>query len=140
MTSVLPIWEWFAENVANARSRTGTRGAVWFNGEFYDNVFIRQRGGFIQVNAQKFDFNTGYHLLASDRVGRVEEANLNDIASDSSYIRQPMAFEAYRLAASAASVSFHMLMRVNGSADRVGIFIEQVDERFLERNQTLLLC
>jgi len=27
-----------------------------------------------------------------------------------------------------------MLMRANGAADRVGIFIEQVDERFLERN------
>jgi len=24
--------------------RTGSRGALWFNGEFYDNLFVRQRG------------------------------------------------------------------------------------------------
>ena len=45
-----------------------------------------------------------------------------------------MAFEAIRVAGNPSSLSFNMLMRVNGGADRVGVFFEQVDERFLERN------
>lgn len=134
VTSAMPIWEWFAQSVANARTRTGSRGALWFNGEFYDNIFIRERGGFTTGGSQKFDFNTGDHVKINDEVGRVEEANLNANGSDSSFIRQPMAFEAFRLGENPASVSFHVLMRANGAADRVGIFIEQVDERFLERN------
>jgi hypothetical protein len=39
-----------------------------------------------------------------------------------------------RNAGSPASISFLMLSVLNGSVDRVGIFIEQVDEEFLERN------
>ena len=129
----LPTFEWFAANPAAGRTRTGTRCAVGYQGGFYDNVFVRERGGFTSYGSQKFDFNPGYSLDAGAEIGRVEEVNLNSNGSDPSFIRQPLAFETFRLGGSDASDSFPMRMRLNGGSDRVGIFVEQVDERFLQR-------
>ncbi|HEX3102175.1 MAG TPA: CotH kinase family protein, partial [Pyrinomonadaceae bacterium] len=134
VASPMPIWEWFAADTIDATNSTGTRGAVWFNGQFLDNIFTRGRGGNTSKGSQKFDFNTGYHCKINGDVGSVEEANLNSAAQDPSYIRPPLAFETYRLAGNPASISFQMLMRRNGAADRVGNYVEQVDTRFLSRN------
>lgn len=133
VTSALPIWEWFARDAANARSRVGARGSVWFNGEYYDNIFIRERGGFTSIGSQKFDFHTGRHVKMNDEVGRVEEANLNSNGGDPSYMRIPLSYQLHRLAGSHAGNSFPILLRANGAADRVALYVEQVDERFLER-------
>src|SRR2546428_10181907 len=59
VTSALPIWEWFAADVVAARADRGTRGAVFFNGRFYDNIRIRRRGA-ATTNGQKFDFIQGF--------------------------------------------------------------------------------
>jgi hypothetical protein len=135
VTSALPIFEWFTTDVSAAKtSRAGTRCSVFFAGQFYDNVFVRLRGGYTTGNSQKFDFNRGDHFFVNAEVGRVEEINMNGNGSDPTYIRPPLAFESYRLGGNAASHSFHMLMRVNGAADRVAVFIEQVDDEFLDRN------
>ena len=134
VTSTVPVFEWFARDYSASHTRTGVRGAVFFNGEFYDNVFIRQRGGYtVQVDSQKIDFNTGYHCFINNEVGRVKEINLNGAGSDPTYLRPPLAFEAFRNGGSQASISFHLLLRYNGNPDRLGIFLEQVDERFLQR-------
>jgi subtilisin-like proprotein convertase family protein len=134
LASGLPVWQWFAADYAAAHNRSGQRGAVCFNGEFYDNVYIRQRGGFTaQLQSQKFDFNTGFHCRISDEVGRVEEANLNGAGADPSYLRPPLAFEVFRTAGHPASECVPMLLRFNGAPDRVGLYLEQVDERFLNR-------
>ena len=45
LNSALPVFEYFVENVAASGSQTGTRGSVYFLGEFYDNVFVRYSGG-----------------------------------------------------------------------------------------------
>ncbi len=133
VTSALPIWEWFALDVANARTVTGTRGSVFFKGVFYDNIRIRRRGA-ATTNGQKFDFLRGYRLHIDNELTDLDEVNFNNEAQDPSFIRPPMAWETFRVAGNAACLSFHMLMRVNGGTDRVGVFIEQVDERLLERN------
>ncbi len=132
--SACPIWEWFTANPAAARTRGGARGDVFFAGRLYDNVFIRARGGATSGGSQKFDFNTGDHLFVNDTVGRVEEANLNTRGSDSSWVRVPLAFQAFRMTGHPACEAFHVQMRLNGAPDRLGIFIEQVDKRFLRRN------
>jgi hypothetical protein len=134
VTSALPIWEWFAADVAAARTVGGTRGAVFFKERFYDNVRIRRRGA-ATSNGQKFDFNRGFRCFITNELSDLDEVNLNNEASDPSFIRPPMAWESFRVAGNAACLSFNMLLRVNGGVDRTGIYIEQVDERFLERNE-----
>ena len=44
-----------------------------------------------------------------------------------------MGFAAHTAAGGSASASFFTAMMLNGSFDRVGVWIEQVDKNFLER-------
>ena len=43
--SKLPVLEWFVESASRAGRTSGTRCSVFHLGEFYDNVFVRLRGG-----------------------------------------------------------------------------------------------
>jgi len=134
LTSDVPILYWFTESAGQANTRSGARASVFFDGEFYDNIFVRARGGYTARDSQKFVFNNGFKFRFSEDHGRVKEFNFNENGSDSSYLRQSLAFETMRKAGCPASLSFLMLSVLNGQVDRVGIFIEQVDEEFLERN------
>jgi hypothetical protein len=135
IASALPILYWFTENPAAAGSRSGARGSVFFDGEFYDNIFIRRRGGAtVGAASKKFVFNKGGKFRFSDDCGRVKEFNLNQNGSDPTYLRQPLAFETMGKAGCPSSLSFLMLSVLNGQVERVAIFVEQVDEAFLERN------
>lgn len=132
--TALPIFQWFTQDESAAHSRSGTRAAVFYAGRFYDNVFVRERGGFTNASqSQKFDFNPQYGLYVNETVGTVGEINLNGNGSDPSYLRQSLAFQAHTAAGGASSDSFFTAMLLNGSFDRVGIWIEQVDGNFLER-------
>jgi hypothetical protein len=140
-TTQLPVWYWFAQNTAAAASRTGTYGAVFFNGKLYDNVFIRLRGAGTSSGSKKFDFNSGYHCLINPTVGTVEEANLNgtSLGGADTIIRPSTSFELMRRAGLPACGAFPVMMRLNGALDTasgrggVAYFVEQVDERMLER-------
>jgi len=132
--SELPVLQWFAENPGSGRTRAGTRASVYYDGQFYDNIFVRQRGGATNGSSQKFQFNSGDKFYANEELGKVFEFNLNAQGSDPSYIRQTLAFESYSMIGAPSEVSFLTHVRVNGGFDRVGVFIEQVDEDFLDRN------
>jgi hypothetical protein len=132
----LPVYAWFTQDVSNAHTRTGARASFFYNGEFHDNIFVRQRGGFTNGNSQKFNFNKGDSFQYDPLNPKVGEINLNAEGRDSSYLRQELAFDLMREGGCPASVSFPVQLRVNNGYDRVAIFIEQVDEDYLKR-QTL---
>ncbi len=134
VTSDLPILHWFAKNPSSGRTRSGTRASVFFDGRFYDNMFVRKRGGATNGSSQKFNFSKGHDFYVNDELGYVGEFNLNAQGSDSSYLRQTLAFETFQNAGAEGCESFLTRVELNGSFDRVGVFIEQVDEDFLDRN------
>lgn len=135
IASALPILCWFTADPAAASTRAGARGSVYFDGEFYDNIFIRRRGGAtVGAASKKFVFNNGYKFRFSDAYDRVKEFNLNQNGSDPTYLRPPLAFETMAQAGCPSSLSFLMLSVLNGQVERVGVFVEQVDEAFLERH------
>ena len=82
----------------------------------------------------KFNFDDDHPFYVNEKLGRVAEFNLNAQGSDPSYIRQSMAHQAYTNIGNQSSESFLTRVEVNGNFDRVGVFIEQVDEDFLERH------
>ena len=132
LSDTLPVFHWFTQDKAGAHGRNGARAAVFYDNEFYDNVSVRQRGGYTNASvSQKFTFNRDHQLRVNQEMGRVREINVNGPGSDPSYVRQPLAFDAYQAAGNQSSESFLINMRLNGEADRVGVFIEQVDEDFL---------
>ena len=79
VTSQIPVFEWFVENVWASETRSGSRGSLYYNGRFYDNVFIRIRGGSTAGMPKrhfKFDFNRGSTLFMTT-TPRPYEINLN---------------------------------------------------------------
>lgn len=137
VTSQLPILYWFVQDMVAAQTREGTRASLFYDGRFYDNVFVRERG--ISSTewpkiSYKFDFNQGDHFVVSAAQEAVEELNLNTTYSDKAYIRQALAFESYRDSGSAYSLSFPMRVQQNGEFHSVAIFVEQLDERYLRRH------
>ena len=134
LRSELPIIQWFTENASAARTRSGTRASVYFGGRFYDNIFVRKRGGATNGSSQKFDFNKGEGLSLNDKMPSVGEINLNAEGWDATYVRQTLAFNTYQLAGNAGCNSALWYMQLNGAFDRIGVYVEQVDEDFLERN------
>ncbi|MBN1854137.1 MAG: CotH kinase family protein, partial [Pirellulales bacterium] len=135
----IAFFQWFLEPGTEyaAQSLTGTRTSVFYLGEFYDNAFVRNRGGSTQSAPKKsfkFEFNTGHHFLFDPQYPRVEEFNLNTTYSDKAYLRQSLAFETYALVGNPSSLSFPMRVHRNNDFYGVFAFIEQPDEDLLERS------
>ncbi len=129
----LPAMQWFTQNESASRTRAGTRASAFYAGKFYDNIFVRQRGGFTNSGSQKFNFNKGFPLFVNADLPAVGEVNMNGNGSDSSYVRQSLAFNFFNEAGAPGCESFPVQMRLNGSFDRLGVLIEQVDEDYLKR-------
>jgi hypothetical protein len=132
VSTALPVFEYFVQNVAASGTEAGTRSSVYFRGEFYDNVFVRRRGG-NTTQGRKFEFNDGYHFLFDPDYGRVDEINLNQRGSESTYMRQVLAWQMYGDADAPASIGEAWYTRLNSSYLDVRIFVEQPDADLLVR-------
>src|SRR6185503_12126075 len=136
LTNPLPVFHWFVQNTGLADTAGGTRCSVYWNGEFYDNVFCRVRGATapsFPKKPYKFDFNPGAHFRFQPGQPRVDELNLNSTYHDKALVRAPLAFETYRTAGTPASDAFSVRVQQNGAFFSVAVFLEQVDATFLER-------
>ena len=136
--TALPVLSWFVESVSASESDSGTRGSVYYLGEFYDNVVIHRRGGSTAGAPKKhfkFRFNRGYKFRYRAGAARVNEFNLNSTYSDKAYLRQNLAFEAYDWCGCPGSESFPVLARRNRQFYGVQIFIEEPEEELLERER-----
>ena len=131
----LPILNWFVENPSAADTRGGTRGSLYFDGLFYDNIFCRIRG---QSTANwpkhkyKFDFYRGGHFHWKAGAPKVEEFNVNSHYRDS-YVRENAIFAFLNEAGALAPETMYLWIRRNGSDLGLFSFVEQVDEEFLTR-------
>jgi hypothetical protein len=136
ITSDLPIMHRFVENPAGTETRSGTRGAFFYNGEFFDNIFTRIRGG-TSANwpkkSYKIEFNDGHHFRFREGVPRVDEINLNTTYTDKSYVRTVLTYEHQRDAGMPSPESFLIHLRQNGAFWNVAILIEQPDRDYLRR-------
>ena len=137
VTSKLTTIHWFVQDPSKAMGTSGTRCSLWLAGKFYDNVFVRRRGGstgrYTKRNF-KFDFNKGDHFLFDPSHPPVEEINLNATWSDKSFVRQVLSWETYGQAGVASGLSFPVRLQQNGSFHSVAAFVEQPDEDLLARN------
>ncbi|MBN2064846.1 MAG: lamin tail domain-containing protein, partial [Sedimentisphaerales bacterium] len=128
----LTVLHCFTQNPYAANTDAGTRCSVYYLGEFYDNVFIRDRGGF-STDGNKIEFNDGRHFRFDPAYERVDEINLNGSGYDPTYIRPTLAFETYEQAGIASSLAYPIHVRLNKSFLGVRVFIEQPDSHLLRR-------
>ena len=136
LTNALPVFHWFVGNPAAADTETGTRCSIYYDGEFYDNVFCRVRGasaGWYPKKPYKFDFNPGFHFRSQPGQPRADEVNLNSTYQDKAMVRPQLAFETYQNAGAPACDAFSVRVQQNGGFYSVAVMVEQVDEIFLDR-------
>ena len=136
LSSELEIYHWFVEKPGAATTGGGTRCSLWYGGEFYDNLFVRRRGGssaWWPKRSFKFDFNRGDHFRYHPDRGRVSEFNLNTTWSDKSYLRRWLGWKAFEQCGQPGSDAEMVHLRRNNEFYMVTTFIEQPDEDLLDR-------
>ena len=77
--SVLPVFHWFTSNPTGANTITGSRGAVYYDGEFYDNVLFSLHGQSSTAFPKKsynIDFNRTQRFRWSTNAPRVADIDL----------------------------------------------------------------
>lgn len=137
--SNLPILQWFLEpgTEAAARTRAGTRACLFWDGEFYDNVWVHLRGR-TAAGLDKCPYEFGFKETRSFRFARgeprVDQFALNTTWRDKAYIRPVVGFEFLRECGVPASACFPMQVRRNGQFFSVALFVEIPDREYLRRH------
>ena len=135
--SSLPILHWFTDNPDDAVSTSGTRASAFYDGRFYDNIFVKRRGqsgaiGWAKPKL-KFDFNPQHHFLYDSDRRLVEEFNLQSHFNDASFMRENLAFGFFNDIGTPASDTRHWHIRLNSNFYGLFSYIEQVDQDFLKQ-------
>lgn len=134
--SSLPMLHWFTRNTTGAGSTRGSRGAVYYRGEFYDNVFFSRHGqstaGFTK-KSYNIDFNRTQRFLWDPDAPRVADIDLLTNWADKSKVRHVLAYEVMRESGVAAHFAFTVRVQQNGRFFSTADLVEDADERYLER-------
>ena len=134
----LPVYHWFVQNTNAADTRTGTRCSFFYNGEFYDNIFCRLRGGSsasskFPKRSHKFEFNDENEFKFSDKYKRADEFNLNAMYNDTAYMRDFLSWETLENSGVPYCYSTNVHVRQNGEFYGLEVHVEQIDGHYLRR-------
>jgi hypothetical protein len=138
IVSNLPVIHWFIENPAAANTRTGTRSSLFFAGEFYDNVKFNLHGqstsgSSFPKKSYNVDFNSDHRFRLSTDFRRMKDIKLLTNYADKSKLRNTLGYETFRNAGSAYHLAFPIRVQRNGTFFSVQDFVEDADDRWLER-------
>jgi len=136
ITSNLNVLRWFVETPSAANNTTGTRGAVSYFGEFYDNVHFNRHGqstGSFLKKSYNLDFNKTQRFRWSNAAPRVADIDLLTNWADKSKVRHPLAWEVMRESGVKAHFAFTIRVEQNGEFFSTADFVEDADDIYLER-------
>src|SRR6185295_7566287 len=137
LTTPLPVFHWFLATPAAAETDAGTRCSLFYNGEFYDNIFARIRGGTARgwpKKSYKVEFNEDHEFLLRPGERRVTEFDWNATYTDKSYVRAVLTSEHQHAAGLPTPEIFHIHLRQNTTFYSVALYTENVDKDFLHHD------
>ena len=136
----LPVLHRFFDAPNRAETGGGTRGALFYEGafgaEFYDNVFVRIRGGTATSwpkKAYKIELNDDHEFQFDADLPRVTEFDQNTTYTDKSYCRAILTTEFHQDSGTHSPITFPMRVQQNGEFYSVSLYLEQPDKDFLRR-------
>ncbi|MHC1768033.1 MAG: CotH kinase family protein [Verrucomicrobiia bacterium] len=136
LRTALPVLHWFTSNASGARTATGSRGCVSYEGEFYDNVLFTLHGqstaGF-KKTSYNVDFNRTQRFLWNTNAPRVADIDLLTNWADKSKVRHVLAYEVMRESGVAAHFAYTVRVQQNGAFFSTADLVEDADEIYLER-------
>jgi len=132
----LSVLHWFTKNVSAAGSSRGSRGAVYYSGEFYDNILFTRHGqssaGFPK-KSYNIDFNRTQRFRWNANEPRVADIDLITNWADKSKVRHVLAYEVMRESGVAAHFAYTVRVQHNGGFFSTADLIEDADDRYLKR-------
>jgi hypothetical protein len=138
LTNPLPVLHFFVQNPVLATNYTGTRGSIFYDEEFYDNVGVNLHGqttaSVFAKRSLDFDMNRGHRFRWSRAADTVNDFILLTTAPDKAYMRNILSYETFRDAGVPSFFCVPIRVQQNGSLFGVMHLTEQGDENFLDRN------
>ena len=134
--TALPLYQLFARSAAALDTDAGTRASFFYDGELYDNVFVRLKGGTtrnLTKQAHRVDFLKRRPFVFSADEKPVRELALNAEFIDPSYLRQNTSFWFFNQAGTPAPNHFPVRLHLNGQFHELAFHTETMDEALLER-------
>jgi spore coat protein CotH len=132
----LPVLHWFTTNPSAAGTAAGSRGAVYYDGELYDNVLFNLHGqssaGFPK-KSYNIDFNRPQRFRWSPDAPRVADIDLLTNWADKSKVRHVLAYEVMRESGVHAHFAYTVRVQQNGTFFSTADFVEDADNIYLER-------
>jgi len=134
--SNLPIYHWFVAEPEQARTPAGARGALFVDGELYDNIRVDLHGQATRrfpKNSYNFDFNRDHRFRIREGLERVKDFDLLTNYADKSKMRNTLAYGMFRDSGHGYHLTFPVRVQQNGAFFAVYEFVEDPDERWLRR-------
>ncbi len=137
----LPLYHVFVSgtytfnNTSPIDGNTGGRASFFYDGELYDNVFIRIKGDTTRnllKRAHRVDFNSGHQLRWAPGQKRLRELNLNAEYVDPSYSRQFLSMWFHRLSGTGGANHFPVRCHLNGVFWQLAFHTETQDFELLD--------
>jgi hypothetical protein len=142
VTTQLPIYHVFVPgtytfNNAHAidTNNVGGRGALFYDGELYDNIFFRIKGDTTRTltkRAHRVDFNSEHQFRWATGRSRMKELALNAEYIDPSYTRQMLSMWLHRNSGTGAPEHFPVRCQINGIFWQLAFHTETQDFELLE--------
>ena len=136
LVNPMPVLHWFIENPGAANNDVGTRCALLYNGEFYDNVWINIHGqssrGFPK-KSYDIDFHPGHNFKWAPGQPRADDINLLTTYPDKAHMRNILAYDVYRDADCPYHWVFPVRVQQNGAFWGTAHVMENGDEDWLIR-------
>ena len=115
---------------------SGTRGAVFYLGELYDNIFSNRHGqstGGFPKKSFNIDFNKSQRFRWHPDEKRVKDIDLLTNWADKSKVRHVFSWEIMRESGVHAHFAFTVRVQQNGEFFSTADFVEDADDIYLER-------
>ena len=139
VTSALPVFELFIPppQMGRADSEQGARGCFQYDGEFYDNVFVKVRGnttaGFPK-KSHRLEFPHDHPFRHPGPGGRVKHTSLMAEFGDPTYLRQHLSFWMQTESGSAAPFHYPVRVQLNGEFWQLAMHSEVLGDELLSRH------
>ena len=140
LVSRLPIVHLFIEDWSKAISLAGTRGSIYYDGEFYSNAYFGLHGQSTQSFKSQttklslnVDLPVDHRFRLRDDIPRMKDFDLLTNFPDKSKLRNTLAYEQVGFTGAATHMAFPVRVQRNGEFYAVYDFVEQGDSRWLER-------
>ena len=138
LASSLPIFHLFVapDQAAGADSEGGGRVSFFYDGEFYDNIYMEQRGGTTSVFVKKshhLKFNHEHKLRHPGYASRIRDTSITTEFGDPSYLRQHLSFLLQSGSGGPAPFHYPVRLQRNGAFYQLGWHTDVLNDELLER-------